>query len=115
MTSRTRFIPTKVVSGKPKLDVLKAQYIGLSTSGIGYQNYVLTQSEEGCPDLIAWNVYQDEQYYWIILQFNRIINPLTELMTGMVLRIPDLSEALAYIRSNQPHTAAVNSNRSTVL
>lgn len=44
--------------------------------------------EAGRPDLIAYRLYGKANLAWLILQFNSIIDPETELRPGTVLLAP---------------------------
>lgn len=52
--------------------------------------YRVTEQDLLAPDLISHNVYGTEQYWWIILRFNKIVNPFIELEVGDLLYIPNL-------------------------
>lgn len=40
------------------------------------------------PDLIAYDVYGSPDLLWLVLQFNNILDPTTELYAGKELRLP---------------------------
>ena len=48
-------------------------------------------SEVGRADMLALRMYKDPKLYWFILMANDIINPITELTEGRVMRIPNVS------------------------
>ena len=50
--------------------------------------YVMEKKYEGRPDLLASVMFNDPSLAWVILQFNRILDPAVELREGTVLRIP---------------------------
>ncbi len=52
--------------------------------------YVI-QGEEHRPDLLAYNVYGDVQYWWILMLFNNL-SCNEQLKTGMVIEYPSLQE-----------------------
>jgi hypothetical protein len=56
--------------------------------------YVVEANDKGRPDIIAYKMYGDPAYYWIILWINGILDPLEAIYPGMLLRIP-LSRRLA--------------------
>lgn len=58
----------------------------LSVSG----KYVV-QSEVGKPDLISYRIYNDPQYWWILLAYNNIID-VESVVIGLVLEYPSLSD-----------------------
>jgi hypothetical protein len=41
-------------------------------------------------DLIAKMFYDNETYWWFIAQYNNILDPYSEVVAGVVLRIPTL-------------------------
>ena len=52
--------------------------------------YVIS-GEEGKPDLISFRIYEDTQYWWIIMLYNNILDPV-DLTNGLVLVYPDIDE-----------------------
>ena len=49
--------------------------------------HVVTDIDSKRIDLIAWKYYRDVNLWWVIAEFNNIINPL-EIPVGTTLRIP---------------------------
>lgn len=47
-------------------------------------------NEEKRPDLLSYNLYQDTQYWWILLLYNSILN-VNELKSGITIRYPSLT------------------------
>ncbi len=43
------------------------------------------------PDLIAYNVYQDTELEWLVLQYNNIVDVQEELSIGKVISLPSYS------------------------
>lgn len=50
--------------------------------------YVVEKFYEGRLDLIASVFYNEPRLWWLIAQFNNILDPLTEVTAGRVLLIP---------------------------
>ena len=46
------------------------------------------QAFEGRLDLVAYDVYQDVNLWWVIADLNKIVDPMTELRAGLRIRIP---------------------------
>ena len=59
----------------------------------------ITQELVNRPDLLAYRAYGDRELWWAIYEFNNISDPLFELQTGQILRIPELSRVRAAITS----------------
>jgi hypothetical protein len=52
------------------------------------QAYTVENFYEGRMDLIASAFYNEPRYWWVIAQYNNILNPFTETTAGRVLIIP---------------------------
>lgn len=50
--------------------------------------YTVENKYEGRLDLIAYAFYDDPKLWWVIAQFNNILDPITEVVPGAVLIIP---------------------------
>ena len=46
--------------------------------------------EDRRPDLIAFHVYERPYLAWVVLQYNNIVDPEVELVTGKTIRLPSL-------------------------
>ena len=51
------------------------------------------------PDLIAYNVYGAEEYWWLVLWFNGLIDPFSAIPAGTVLLVADLSSVTSVLSS----------------
>lgn len=52
--------------------------------------YTVSKPEEGRLDIISLINYKNHRYWWIIALANDIIDPMTEVVQGKVLRIPSI-------------------------
>ena len=43
------------------------------------------KNEEGRPDLLSYRIYNDTQYWWVLMWYNSIMN-VNDIKTGMVLQ-----------------------------
>jgi hypothetical protein len=50
--------------------------------------YFVERKYEARPDLIALTFYGDSNLWWVIAQYNSIIDPLAELVEGQLLFLP---------------------------
>jgi hypothetical protein len=48
----------------------------------------VTQADENRLDRISTKTLQDPRYWWAIATISDIIDPLTEITTGKLLRVP---------------------------
>lgn len=62
----------------------------------------ISESEEYRPESVSFRLYEDDQYWWILLWYNDLMNS-SDLRNGMVIRYPglkDIEEAYLKIRIN---------------
>lgn len=82
----------KVATGEWMLDPHSAQYSALNRQQFSTAPYTVVQSTAHRPDLVAMACYGKVDWWWVIAQFNGIINPLKELVVGRRLDIPNYAE-----------------------
>jgi len=46
------------------------------------------EHEAGRPDLLSYRLYGKATYAWIVLQYNNIVDPVTELVAGAEIVMP---------------------------
>ena len=46
--------------------------------------------EVGAPDYLAKNIYGDEQYWWILMWYNHLLQP-SDIVVGMEIKYPSLA------------------------
>jgi hypothetical protein len=51
----------------------------------------VTQADENRLDRIAFKALQDSRYWWAIALLSDVVDPLTEITTGKLLRVPPVS------------------------
>ena len=54
-------------------------------------SYAVSNTLVGRLDLISAAFYDDPRYWWVIAQYNNIIDPVAEVKAGRVLQIPSKS------------------------
>lgn len=59
-----------------------------------YSTYITKKDDTY--DSIALDKYNNPTYYWIICDFNRILDPIIPPKEGTILYIPDLGSGLEY-------------------
>lgn len=50
--------------------------------------FVLESQHEGRPDIIAYEQWGKPKLAWLVLQYNTILDPTTELVKGKTIRLP---------------------------
>ena len=62
-------------------------------------HFIITPQFEKRPDLIAYHYYGDTRLMWIVLQYNNIVDPEVELVTGKEILLPTEERVLYTISS----------------
>jgi len=93
LTDYVDIIPTSATTQMPDWNLAPYAALKWDTS-IDFTQHEVTADEAQNPDLIAYRQYGDEAYYGLIVAFNDIINPLTDLVPGQQIRIPFLEQIL---------------------
>ena len=79
-------------------------------------SYTVTKSDMGRIATISYRVYGTTTLWRVILEYNQIQDPITELYPGVVLALPDKAQATAYLSSiNTVSSTASNSMNSFVI
>lgn len=87
---RTRFYAVETVNGVQEFDFL---HNALSSFKLKYQPgyYRVINTDLGRPELISAHLYDGNlKYWWAILLFNGIKDPLNDLQAGQILTIPNV-------------------------
>jgi hypothetical protein len=83
-------IPT--TTQQPRLDLHSARYANLRRRSFKYELFEVPEECVGRIDLITVRFYGDPTYWWVIAQFNGIVDPIGEIVVGLQLGIPNLAE-----------------------
>ena len=83
----------------PRLNYLSAKYKNIRHLLPAANTYVVTSSDVSNLPGISFNVYRDKDYWWVIGLYNGIIFPETDLVPGLVLQLPSLSDINALLAS----------------
>lgn len=63
--------------------------------------FVIDKSTEARPDMISYQVYGKAMYYWVVLQYNNIIDLQEELLAGKEIRLPKFSRLILSIMNKK--------------
>ena len=61
----------------------------LSVMNLPYTETTVKEGEQNRPELIAQRIYNNPHYWWVICQYNGIIDP-DNIPVGLVIRYPNL-------------------------
>jgi len=106
---RKNYIPVKTIKlsdytfdNIQVLDLLSAEYNEIfEGTSLNYSEFLVSQSFEGRPDLIANKFYGSTDLWWLICIYNNVINPLFDIPVGKRMRIPRRDELEFLLQSNK--------------
>ena len=88
-----------VVSDAYGIDPLLDTLVPLILNITVYTQHIVTQDERGAPDLISLREYGTDELWWMMLTYNGICS-YTEVVEGVVLKIPDFPSLIALTTLN---------------
>lgn len=75
--------------------------------------YVMEKKYEGKPWLLGYVFYGDEGLTWVILQYNTVLDPLTELVEGKLLLVPTLERVKREVFNPNASVGGIPSTRES--
>jgi len=90
--ARENFLNIFMNGDTPELDLSSGDFQLMFKTTIKPRLYQLDSYEENRPDLISFKCYQNSQVWWILMKYNDIIDPFSELVSGVVLKVPDFKD-----------------------
>ena len=93
---RTRFLSNQIVNGISEKN-LRSGNFGDFIFRDKPKKFLVSDKYASRPDLISVDVYGTDSYWWMIMEYNGICDPFTELVSGSVLDIPSLADLNRYI------------------
>ena len=88
--SKDRFDLAKILEYSDNFDPLTSYFIKELKNLPKYGTWVI-QSEEKRSDVLAYKIYGDTQFWWVVLYYNDLIDN-DELETGMNIDYPNLTD-----------------------
>lgn len=73
--------------------------------------YYIEPQYENKPYLLGYTFYGDEGLWWIICQYNGIIDPLTELTVGKLILVPTIERVKSSLFTDNVKTGGIPSTR----
>lgn len=77
-----------------------------------YTFHTVNQAERGAPDLISYEEYGKEDYWWHIMAYNGIYR-FNQVVEGFVLKIPQLASIVQI--TNDSLTGSANSTATVTI
>lgn len=105
--NRATYLSVGGEDGAPVMDYLSTNYLNVKFMLRARDTYQVTDSDACNLPGIAFKVYGDKNYWWIIGLYNGIVDPITDLEPGLVLQLPSLADINALF-SKQDATVMTN-------
>jgi hypothetical protein len=99
VTRRFDLYKTALITDNKELDYLDTKIYEAKDIN-GYAYYTVTQSTESRLDLISFIHYNTVDLWWLIAQYNDILDPFEEIVMGRVLLIPALPDYYKFYNEN---------------
>jgi hypothetical protein len=103
VSRESRYVRTKMLQVRDSADNLTNSYVwGVwkpfefrATDGDVF--YRIADHEVGRLDLLSHRFYGTPSFWWVIAYVNNVVDPIFDLIPGMVLRIPPLAHVQAVV------------------
>lgn len=102
--NRATYLQVGGVEGAPVIDYLSANYLNIRFLLKARDTYQVTTADSCNLPGIAHKVYGDKGYWWIIGMYNGIIDPVQDLVPGLVLQLPAISDINAMLSKQTAQT-----------
>jgi hypothetical protein len=96
---RATYLEISGTTKNPRLNYLSSKYKNIRHLLPAVNTYVVTSADMANLPGIAYNVYRDKDYWWVIGLYNGIIFPERDLTPGLILQLPSLSDINALLAS----------------
>ena len=73
--------------------------------------YYIEPAYENKPYLLGYMFYGDEGLWWVVCQYNGIIDPLNELVTGKLILVPTIERVRSAMFTSSVKTGGIQSTR----
>jgi hypothetical protein len=107
--NRKSYMNVGGTSKKPNLNYLSAKYKNIRFLLNAEFSYTVDISDVANSPGIAFNVYGDRDYWWVVCLYNGVTDPINGFVPGMVLQLPTLADinALLSAQDTQQTNATV--------
>jgi hypothetical protein len=80
-----------------ELDISNSHFNSFKTTSTP-RLYQINKFEAGRPDLISQGIYQNSNYWWILMQYNDIVDVFSELKAGLILQVPSRKDIQNFMK-----------------
>lgn len=65
----------------------------LTVLNVSYTETTVRRGEENNPEILSQRIYNNPNYWWVICQYNGIIDPKNDLPLGKKIRFPNITKS----------------------
>lgn len=91
ITSITRYDMSKFMDFDTDSYCILDSYFCSQLKNIPYSGAITIKTQVERPDLLAYDIYGDVQYWWILMLYNDLQSP-KELVQGLTISYPSLTD-----------------------
>lgn len=95
---RKYFFDEVMVNGNTELDFIKGSIPDMDLRTVDF--FTVTASTEDRLDLISFKYYGSYDFGWLIAEHNDLLDPVSEVKIGLVLKIPSMTDYYQYYNRN---------------
>ncbi len=81
--------------------VFRSGYKNIRFALSATRTYTVTQADEANLAGIAYKLYSDSSFWYMLLAFNALKDPLQQVVAGLILKVPSKSDVIAYLSAQQ--------------
>ena len=82
-----------------RLDLLSTRYNDLKYAIPAVSIFNVTDSFEANLPGLAFHLWGEAGYWWVLAMYNGIVDPIDDVTTGIQLRIPDIERVKIYLQT----------------
>lgn len=109
---RSQFIPVVTIKTRSSIyqlaDWLNSSYINRIPNLELQAQYVLQAQDVPFPELISFKNYGTTDFWWVLLMYNGVIDPIAEMQAGIVWGIPSYASIQNMLSSSSVGAASTN-------
>jgi len=94
--TRSNFYEKEVIEGVNECDFLRSKISRFKIKR-PTKYYTITYDDLMRPDLLSFKLYGKQDYWWLLLYANNVIDPWNELQENDVIQVPDEQDILDWL------------------
>lgn len=92
LSDRKRLYEKNVIDGNKEIDLLQSVIPNMRFDENYTRSIIVSSDMLGRLDLISNYFYNTTEFWWLIAQYNNIINPIEDMKIGQLIKIPSMIE-----------------------